>query len=208
MENEVKVVYPKKHAFFFRRWIDALCDLLDKMFFNFGHEKGETVRVSVWWSLIVGGITVVCIGIFVGKDRVFQDEQSIFLIAFSVIAVISAIYLFFNLRHFDSVVIKIVRAIYVFAVNIGAMFLGMFGIAFLVGIILISFILGTLFSLLFGGGGGAVGGLMSGSMFEAPDDPNSDRQVKNANHSYGDIIEYANQRYRHNGNTTNPWERI
>lgn len=207
MENDIKKVYPKKHAFFFRRWIDAICDTLDKAFFGFGHEKGETIRATAWWSIIVGGITVICIGIFVGKERAFQDEQSIFLIAFAVIAAISAIYLIGNLRHFDSILMKIVRSVYVLAVNIGAMFIGIFGIAFIIGLILISCILGGLASVMFGGGS-IGGGLAAGSLFEAPDNPNEDRSVRNKSYSYGDVIEYANKRYRHNGSTTNPWERV
>lgn len=195
-DKEVVDSYAPRHNFFLRRWMDALCNGIDKTFWGLTPGKDRTIANLTWWVMVVGGLFGLAMAILGDKHNYHVEGRGQiniqFVLAFVSATIMVVVYLLRSLHSFKSVPVKVLRSVFVVIWTYGAALLG-YVLFWAVAIVIIIF-------LFMGFSNAVIFRDLLGS------NPNSDPSV--AGYNEGAVIDYGGKRYRNNGNPDNPWERI
>lgn len=121
MNNNIQSAEPQK-LWFGARWTKSLLDFVDSILFYRDCKKEELQEASIAPSFFYSFLSALCCGTVCVVGSLFMDQETVMNVCFwgacGISAIFSILFLVKNLKLQNSVLVKILRAIYVVIVNL------------------------------------------------------------------------------------------
>lgn len=150
----------EKKPFFFKRWMTALSNVMDRWLFQFEGDKGETMAKTFWWVLIagfVGGGITIAPQIFASGSEITPAGRIATIISSSLALLLLVMYGYRNIPLFETTKTKILRGVFIYVwgligYGLGYM-LGAVIVAAVIAIAILWLFLKMFGAMVFGGSG-------------------------------------------------------